>query len=104
MEAHRRFEHVFVVNGDDERCRPDLSRGQGNRAANQAQADDANLLKNWRLAFSSPTGLDDRNFHQASFDEKTYGNAETADCIACPRVPVCLPSCPSCLREEGMAN
>ena len=45
MEPHRRLEHVLVVDGNDEGGRPQLARRERNRSANQAQADDADLLR-----------------------------------------------------------
>ena len=45
VQPHRRLEHVLVVDGDDERRRPELARRQRNRAADQPEADDADLLR-----------------------------------------------------------
>ena len=49
VQPHRRLEHVLVVDADDERRRPDLARRQRDRPADQAEADDADLLKDRRL-------------------------------------------------------
>ena len=62
MEPHRRLEHVLVVDGDDERRRPDLPRRQRNRSADQPQADDADLLEDRRCP-SRRAGLDNGEFH-----------------------------------------
>ena len=45
MQAHRRLEDVLVVDGDDERGRPELPRRQRDGAADQPEADDADLSK-----------------------------------------------------------
>ena len=49
VQPHRRLEHVLVVDADDQRLRPDLPRRQRDRSADQAEADDADLLEDGRL-------------------------------------------------------
>jgi hypothetical protein len=49
MQPHRRFEHVLIVDADDQRRRPDFARRQRNRSADQPETDDADFLENGRL-------------------------------------------------------
>ena len=63
VPAHRLFEHVLVVDTDNERTWPDLAGGQSDRSADQAQADDADLLENRPLPLAGAAGLNDWKFH-----------------------------------------
>ena len=64
VQPHRRLEHVLVVDGDHERRRPELPRRQRDRAADQAQADDADLLEDRRLGGARQRArLNDGQFH-----------------------------------------
>ena len=56
VQPHRRLEHVLVVDGDDERRRPELARGQRDRPADQAETDDADLLEDRRLRLRAGAG------------------------------------------------
>ena len=59
VQAHRRLEHVLVVDGDDERLRPDLPRGQRDRSADEPQPDDADFVEDRRLSFGEDRWLND---------------------------------------------
>src|SRR5262249_19508058 len=52
-----------VVDGDDERRRPELARAQSDGPADQAEADDADLLEDERRGGRALAGLDDRELH-----------------------------------------
>ena len=45
VQPHRGLEHVLAVDADDERRRPELPRRQGDRSADQPEADDADPLE-----------------------------------------------------------
>ena len=49
VQPHRRLEHVLVVDADDQRLRPELARRQRDRAADQTEADDADLVEDRRV-------------------------------------------------------
>ena len=68
MQAHRRFEDVLVVDGYDERRRPDLARGKRDRSADQPETDDADVAKDRSLTGSgrSPSRLDNRKFQRTA--------------------------------------
>ena len=56
VQPHRGLEHVLVVDGDDERGRPELARRQRNRSADQPEPDDADLLEDRRLSGAGRPG------------------------------------------------
>ena len=56
VQPHRRLEHVLVVDADDQRLRPELPRRQRDRTANQAEADDADLVEDRRLPSTAGNG------------------------------------------------
>ena len=66
VQPHRGLEHIFVVDPDHERGRPQLARRQRTRSSDQSQADDADLLKNGNLPLDRLPGLDDGEFHDIS--------------------------------------
>ena len=63
MEPHRRLEHVLVVDRNYQGGRPQLARREGNRSADQAESDNADLREDRRLALGTTSWLDDREFH-----------------------------------------
>src|SRR5439155_6222125 len=64
VHTHRRLEDVLVVDGDDERRRPELAHRLGDRSADETEANDADLLENRRLRLARPARLYDRKFHR----------------------------------------
>ena len=51
---HRPFQHVLVVNPDDEAFRPDLSCCERDRTSDQTQPDDRDLVKERRRSVHRP--------------------------------------------------
>ena len=60
VQPHRRFEHVLVVDADDERLRPELACRQRDGSTDEPEAHDADFVENRRLPLRVlSTRLDD---------------------------------------------
>jgi hypothetical protein len=69
METHRRLEDILVIDSDDQRRRPELTRREGNRPADETEPDNADLLEHRGLGGYRAAGLDDWKLHE-SFRER----------------------------------